>query len=155
MARAADFHLILREHQEPDHAVLEAALRGWKPMEPVTLKWEFPLWIPTDLDPKKLKRPTSSAQSRRDEDGEQCILNALQEANGHKMTQRKLRTASGMGPDRLNRLAARLKAKGALSIETVVVDHNESLEYQLQGVVREFQTTLRPPDQGWWMDAYK
>lgn len=60
-ARAVDTHLILRDHAEPDCVVLEAAARSWPPVEPIALRWQWPLWTLADeLDPKLLKadRPT-------------------------------------------------------------------------------------------------
>ena len=43
-SRAADTHLILREHEEKGAVVLEAAVRSFQPVKPLCLKWEFPLW---------------------------------------------------------------------------------------------------------------
>jgi hypothetical protein len=55
-SRAADTHLILRPHEEPNVAVLEAAVRSWPPREPMCLRWEFPLWHQaTELDPHALQ----------------------------------------------------------------------------------------------------
>lgn len=55
-SRAADTHLILRNHQEPGVVVLDAAVRSWAPIEPICLKWDFPVWKPaTGLDPTALK----------------------------------------------------------------------------------------------------
>jgi hypothetical protein len=56
-ARAADCHTILREHAEPDCVVLEATVRTWKPVEPMCLRWEYPVWrVAPDLDPADLKK---------------------------------------------------------------------------------------------------
>lgn len=55
-SRAADAHLILRPHEEVDTVVLEAAVRSWPPMEPLCLRWAFPVWEPADeLDPARLR----------------------------------------------------------------------------------------------------
>ncbi len=55
-ARATDTHLILRPHEEHGAVVLEAAVRSWPPVEPMALRWLFPLWKPDiDLDPTLLK----------------------------------------------------------------------------------------------------
>ena len=50
-ARAADTHLVLREHEQPNMVVLDAAVRSFPPIEPMTLRWSFPLWLP---DPQTL-----------------------------------------------------------------------------------------------------
>ncbi len=55
-ARATDTHLILRRHEEEDVVVLDAAVRSWPPVEPVCLRWTFPIWTPDHaLDPNDLK----------------------------------------------------------------------------------------------------
>ncbi|MCG3128278.1 MAG: hypothetical protein CHACPFDD_03156 [Phycisphaerae bacterium] len=55
-SRATDTHLVLRPHEEPGAVVLEAAVRSWPPVEPMTLRWLFPLWKPDpELDPALLR----------------------------------------------------------------------------------------------------
>lgn len=72
-SRATDTHLVLREHEEPNCAVLDAAVRSWPPIQPRVFRWEFPLWIPDDsLDPADLKytrprRRSRSAHAQSDE----------------------------------------------------------------------------------------
>jgi hypothetical protein len=60
-ARATDSHLILRQHAEQGHYVLDAAVRSWAPVEPLVLRWDWPLWqLATGMDASQLKtdRPT-------------------------------------------------------------------------------------------------
>ena len=55
-SRATDTHLVLRPHEEPGAVVLEAAVRSWPPLDPMVLRWQYPLWEPAeDLDPTQLK----------------------------------------------------------------------------------------------------
>ncbi len=55
-SRAADTHLVMRPHEEPHAVVLDAAARSWPPIEPLVLRWEFPVWRPAyDLDPGALR----------------------------------------------------------------------------------------------------
>jgi hypothetical protein len=55
MARSVDCHMVVRQHQETDCAVLEIALRSWPPVPATAYRWEAPLWKPADeLDPSKL-----------------------------------------------------------------------------------------------------
>lgn len=44
--RAVDKHVVLRSHEEPDFAVLDAAVRSWPPIEPRVYLWTFPAWTP-------------------------------------------------------------------------------------------------------------
>lgn len=47
---------MLRPPEVPGAVVLEAAVRSWPPVEPMALRWLFPLWKPDpDLDPALLK----------------------------------------------------------------------------------------------------
>jgi AAA domain-containing protein/primase-helicase-like zinc-binding protein len=56
ISRAADSHVVLREHQEPGVAVMDAALRSWPGIDPICLRWSFPLWQPDhSIDPAALK----------------------------------------------------------------------------------------------------
>lgn len=58
-ARAADLHCVLRDHELPGHAVLQAAVRSFPPVEPQTLRYDWPLWSvvsgvsPQVANPKK------------------------------------------------------------------------------------------------------
>lgn len=62
-SRATDTHLILRPHQEAGAVVLEAAVRSWPPIEPMVLRWEFPVWTPAPgLDPTELRQEKTRKQ---------------------------------------------------------------------------------------------
>lgn len=64
-SRATDTHLILRQHEQPDAIVLDAAVRSWPPIEPRCLRFAFPTFMPADeLDPLDLKpeRPRRKKQ---------------------------------------------------------------------------------------------
>lgn len=65
-SRAADAHLVLRPHEEPGVVVLDAAVRSWAPIEPVCLRWSFPIWnVDDSLDPANLRK---EKPSKRKED---------------------------------------------------------------------------------------
>jgi hypothetical protein len=67
-SRAADAHLSLREHAEPGAAVLAGVVRSFPPVEPVALRWEYPLWhLAPDLDPADLKRSGSRGRKNKTE----------------------------------------------------------------------------------------
>ncbi|QDT62387.1 hypothetical protein SV7mr_49350 [Stieleria bergensis] len=55
-ARATDTHLVLRPHEQDDAIVLDAAVRSWPPLDPIGLRWNFPIWTSDQtLDASKLK----------------------------------------------------------------------------------------------------
>lgn len=66
-SRATDAHLVLRQHEEPDVVVLDAAVRSWPPQESACLRWAFPVWdVADDLDPKRLRVETPRRRQRAD-----------------------------------------------------------------------------------------
>jgi hypothetical protein len=88
MGRAADAHLVLREHEEPGVIVLDAALRSWRQIEPVCLRWDWPLFVPDDsLDPKALKRERGKV-GRKQKDRPECTTKPVQGSiNAEKFAQ--------------------------------------------------------------------
>lgn len=64
-SRATDVHLVMRQHEEDGVVVLGAAVRSWPPIDPVCLRWDFPVWdAADDLDPAHLKGEGSRRRSR-------------------------------------------------------------------------------------------
>ncbi len=85
-SRAADAHIVLRPHEEEGAVVMEAAVRSFPPIEPLPLRWTFPVWQPDDcLDASKLKgRGTrqEERQAQRDKEGMVAILGELRKGTG-------------------------------------------------------------------------
>lgn len=130
MARAADCHLILRRHVESDAFVLDGAPRSFKPIEPVVLRWEFPLWTPDDnLNPADLRRPNDARREQSDQQGRESVTKAL--ARG-PLTSRKLREAAGMGAERLRKLINQLVESG--EIGHVEIERQDCLRLSGEGI---------------------
>lgn len=55
-ARDPDSILIFTKHEEEDCFTLEPILRNFPPVSPFVVRWQFPLMVPADLDPSKLKQ---------------------------------------------------------------------------------------------------
>lgn len=67
MSRAADTHLILRQHKEADHVVLDARVRSWAPIEPRVLRWSYPTFtLAPYANAEDLAKP---GRREADEDG--------------------------------------------------------------------------------------
>ena len=65
-SRAADAHLVLRDHRADGVRVLDATVRSWPRFKPVCLRFDFPLHrIDDDLDPSDLRRPGGSQRARK------------------------------------------------------------------------------------------
>ncbi|WP_442484788.1 AAA family ATPase [Aeoliella sp. SH292] len=129
-SRAADCHMVLREHEEPGHIVLDAAVRSFKPVSPLVLKWQFPLWVPAEgMDPGELKGTKGKQQEQWDAQNEatdKAVIKALVDGPA---TNRKLRETTGMGKDRVQRSLDRLKAAGHIDYTITEIRGNECHEY--------------------------
>jgi hypothetical protein len=57
-SRAVDTHLIIRPHEFEGIFVMDSAIRSWAPIEPLSLQWQWPLFIPVqNVDVSKLLIP--------------------------------------------------------------------------------------------------
>jgi len=131
-ARAADAHIVLRQHEEDDAVVLEAAVRSFPPVEPVALRWDFPTWTRAySLDTTALKGRKTKGEQRQDErdaEGMETIRNTLA---GGAMTPRQLREETGFGAGRVERLLDKLTACGQAAYDETKVRGNPARTYHL------------------------
>jgi hypothetical protein len=124
-SRAADCHLILREHDDADAVVLDAAVRSFPPVEPMGLRWVFPLWIPDEtLDPGGLKGkatadPTADSYSAEVElAGDKGTILAAMADLATAETKTGIRDRSGLsGPRFARALGALLTAGSVVAVE--------------------------------------
>ncbi|QDT05334.1 Regulatory protein RepA [Rubripirellula lacrimiformis] len=66
-ARATDSHLVLRPHEQDGAIVLDAAVRSWPPVDPVCLRWNFPVWdVEMELDPTNLRNESRRRKTKPD-----------------------------------------------------------------------------------------
>jgi hypothetical protein len=132
-ARAADTHIVLRPHEEAGAFVMEAEVRSFPRPEPVTLRWEFPLWVPDgSLDPSKLAGRMTKQEKRqreRDAEGLDLLRSTLHDEGG--ATVRILRQKTGLSRERCQRLLDQLEASGEVTGEAVIVRGNECRTYRL------------------------
>jgi AAA domain/DnaB-like helicase N terminal domain len=131
-SRAADCHLILREHEDDGLVVLDAAVRSFAPVEPVALRWTFPLWVTDDgADVTKLRGRLSGQDLRQKEKDEEGFVKIIGMLSLGPATKRKLRDC-GVSKDRLERLLGMLVSDGRIEFEDVSVNGNPSREYRLK-----------------------
>lgn len=133
-SRAADAHIVLRAHEEEGHAVLDAAVRSFAPIDPVPLKFEWPLWGRADeLDVTKLKGVKTKNEARNqanDAEGIRLIVEALKSQG--PLTTRKVRDhAGGMGRDRADRLLGKLLTNDKVTSAEVRVRGRDATEWRL------------------------
>ncbi len=131
-SRAADAHLVLRQHEEEGAVVLEAVVRSFAPVEPLALRWTFPLWTADDsLDPAQLRgRLTRGEERQLDKDGEGKaeILEFL--AEGAKTT-RAIRGHLCCGQPRCDRLLAMLQRDKQIGAEEFTGNGGKQKRYFL------------------------
>jgi RecA-family ATPase len=82
-SRATDTHLVLRQHELDDVCVLDAAVRSWPPIEPICLRWTFPVF-----------RTNRQTQEEHYESDHQLVLSDNQ--RGHERAKRTERQAAAM-----------------------------------------------------------
>lgn len=138
-SRAADSHLVLRQHEEPDHTVLEAAVRSWPPVEPATLQWCFPVWRPSNRDPAKLKgrlAKNEERQNARDREGFLDIADVLRKWNRDEdgpATINQITDKMEFGRDRTRNLLSKMCRTGEVKRMPVTFKGNDTHEYDLVG----------------------
>ncbi len=132
-SRAADAHIVLRQHDEDGAVVLEAVVRSFPPVEPLPLRWTFPVWRPDEsLDPTKVRgRMTKQEerQSDKDKDGVDKLRAAL--AKG-PATMKVLRGITGLSKGRVERLLDVMESKGEVAWTEIKKRGNECREYRIK-----------------------
>jgi hypothetical protein len=134
-SRAADCHLILRPHEEDGVVVLQAVVRSFPPIEPLALRWSYPLWLPaTDVDPERLKRPNRATAADREAKAtarldlaKRAIVQAMLRLGPATKTQ--IRDASGVHPREFGEAFGALVQDGTV-VTAEVPAHNRKTPYQ-------------------------
>ncbi len=132
LSRAVDTHLVLREHEQDDHVVLEGAVRSFAPINPLVLRWEFPVWtVANGLDTTKLKRSQKRIGiDRRTNEGKAAIVSALTEHG--ELSGNKLRRFADIGSKgRADRLTRILEKEGTIASRQETIKRNLTTLYRL------------------------
>lgn len=131
-SRAADCHMVVRPHEEPGHVVLDAVVRSFRPIDPLVLRWDFPVFkVAHGMNPAALQNPKTVKQSRNDNVGQNTLLDLVRE---NADTVRGLTIRSRMSRDRVQRLLNQLVEAG--SVESSLEDRrgNECQVYRSTAV---------------------
>ena len=97
ISRAADTHLAIRPHELADCAVVDAVCRSFKSPNPLTIRWEFPLWHESSIEPalKRQKDDKQAKQEQSDSSAKKEILEAL--SDGKTISQSTLLSKLSFG----------------------------------------------------------
>ncbi|NLF74005.1 MAG: AAA family ATPase [Candidatus Anammoximicrobium sp.] len=103
-SRAADTHVIIRPHAQDNVAVMEAVVRSFPPIDPVSIRFDFPIWsLAHDADPRDLRKPRErSVREDRDrhlDADRRSIVNAMVKLNVPE-TKTVIRDLARVGPPR-------------------------------------------------------
>jgi hypothetical protein len=134
-ARATDSHLVLRQHDEPGVIILDAAVRSFAPIEPLALRWQFPIWHPAEgIDTGRLKGRLTMQERRQSEEDSNGISDILDALESGPATARALRPKTGLSRERLERLLDILESSKRLVCTNIKLRGNECREYRLVDV---------------------
>jgi len=93
-SRATDCHMIIRPHDEaPELAVLDAALRSFPKVEPISIRWKFPLWsVDNDIEAIVKQAPSrnDARMSTATKDKAIAILEILKREPDNTASENKL-----------------------------------------------------------------
>jgi hypothetical protein len=101
ISRAADTHLTIRPHELAHCAVVDAVCRSYRSPDPLTIRWDFPLWLRSEIEPAiKQAKNGSKAQESNDKETRDAISKAL--GSGWRSTS-EIRGRTGFGLPRVVR----------------------------------------------------
>jgi AAA domain len=113
-SRAADTHIAIREHETPGVFVLDAAVRSFAPIEPIAVRFEFPLWVADGgADPTRLKSKPTRQQERQDRQDAEADRSVLDYCTTWR-TLPEVRRNTALGDSRATRAIGRLSAAGLI-----------------------------------------
>jgi hypothetical protein len=131
-ARAADAHIVIREHESKDTFVLDAVVRSFPPVAPTCLRWEWPKWsVDTEADParlagarvkltdeqrelKRIEAKTAKEQEKQQKQEHDCAAALDYLAKCGKATKRQIRDAIAASGDEINLIVAALLRRGQI-----------------------------------------
>lgn len=76
ISRAADTHIVIRQHEDPALSVLECVTRSFKSPEPVSIRFDWPLWNAVSTQPqvKQTGRQAQEAKAKEDKADSDAML---------------------------------------------------------------------------------
>jgi len=155
-ARAVDSHLVIRDHEESDCSVLDAAVRSWPPMRSRTIRFDFPLWQPAvDISPllKQHRTPHEDKMAARLDSRIEQALEVFEQQT-EPISKNRLRDLTGLNNDQANKvlvemldrellIASRGVARNKMEIDLYELAkfEGEQLDSDVDGVPSEMNRT--------------
>ena len=109
ISRAADTHLTIRPHEDPELSVLECVTRSFLSPPAKSVRFDWPLWSEVAADPVlKAHKPRSEArQEQKDAESEGAVRKVLEAADDW-LAASSIRRKVGFGQTRVDRALVRL-----------------------------------------------
>lgn len=119
ISRAADTHIVIRPHEDPELSVLECVTRSFKSPEPLSVRFDWPLWsaVATAPEVKRVGQRREDKQAKDDQEADATLVVAF-EKNGW-LSESQIVRVTGMGPGRVSRAVGRAIAAGVLQSKNV------------------------------------
>jgi hypothetical protein len=117
ISRAADTHIILRPHENPELSVLECVTRSFKSPEPVSVRFDWPLWSAVAVAPevKRVGRQSQEGQAKADAEATEQLLDKIP-VSPKSVQQNKLFEQFPFGVPKCSRLVGKLVQAGDVKI---------------------------------------
>ncbi len=117
ISRAADTHIVIRPHEHKDLAVFECATRSFKSPDPVSIRFQWPIWeaVTTAPQVKQVSRKNVERQAVEDRADMNAILNEIP-LSPAKIQQKELRDCFSYGVSKFDRLMRTLKQQKRVEI---------------------------------------
>lgn len=118
ISRAADTHIVIRPHEQENFAVLECVTRSFKSPDPISIRFEYPLWFAEGLQPmvKRAGQGREEKTAQNDKEADQILLDALR---SKYLSESQLVRSTGMGPTRVSRAIGRGVSSGNITRKNV------------------------------------
>jgi hypothetical protein len=116
ISRAADTHIVIRPHEQPDLSVLEVVTRSFRSPEAVSIRFDYPVWQAVTTAPavKKIGQRNEEKRAIEDKEADTLLLDAIVANAPKALSESQLVRCTGMGPSRVSRAIGR-----AIAAETV------------------------------------
>lgn len=112
-ARDPDTILPMTRHEEDNTFVIEPILRNLPQVEPFCLRWEFPLMVPVNSDPSKLRKLPGRPRQNQASD----IVKLLPSAGATFSEWKNIGTKSGFSLSTFNRLLREARLSNLVSLD--------------------------------------
>lgn len=121
ISRAADTHIVIRQHEDAELSVMECATRSFKSPAPVSIRFVWPLWEAVTAEPavKRLGQRSDEKRAKDDAEADKLLMESFCQNPGEMLSESQMVRLTGLGPGRIARAVGR--ACKAESVQSTTV----------------------------------